>query len=135
VVPLPERKGERIVSQIGLALLFLAYALIYFVQTLNWFFPVLVLWAAGAAMVEPSVTTMLSKRAPEKERGAVMGTSDALNSAALIFAPAVGTAIVGADARLIGILPGVAVAGAWLLGHLRGRNIEAEDTTPNPTDG
>ncbi len=120
VTPLTKRFGDRIVGQIGFVLLFASYALIYFVKSLAWFFPVLVLWAAGAAMAEPTLMAALAKRAPESERGAIMGVSDSVNSVALIIAPAIGTAIVGERPRLIGVLPAIAVAAAWYLGRRRG---------------
>jgi DHA1 family tetracycline resistance protein-like MFS transporter len=117
VTPLTKRYGDRVVSQGGFALLFAAYALIYFVSSIAWFFPVLILWAAGAAMAEPTLMSLLAKRAPEHERGAIMGVSDSVNSVALILAPAIGTAIVGERPRLIGVLPALAVAAAWYLGR------------------
>jgi MFS family permease len=119
VTPMTKRFGDRIVGQYGFMLLFAAYALIYFVQSLQWFFPVLILWSAGAAMAEPTLMAMLAKRAPESERGAIMGVSDSANSVALILAPAIGTAIVGEQPRLIGVLPAIAVAAAWMLGRRR----------------
>lgn len=115
VTPLAKKIGERNVGQIGFVLLFAAYALIFFVKNLFWFFPIIILWAVGAAMVEPTLMTTLSKRAPKRERGAIMGVSDSINSVALIFAPAIGTAIGGEQARLIGILPAIAVAIAFAL--------------------
>ena len=123
VTPLTKRFGDRIVGQIGFMLLFASYALIYFVQSLTWFFPVLILWAAGAAMAEPTLMAMLARRAPESERGAIMGVSDSVNSIALILAPAIGTAIVGEQPRLIGILPAIAVAAAWVLGYRGGKDL------------
>jgi DHA1 family tetracycline resistance protein-like MFS transporter len=119
VTPLTKRYGDRRVGQFGFVLLFVSYALIYFVQSLNWFFAVLILWAAGAALAEPTLMALLAKRAPESERGAIMGVSDSVNSIALILAPAIGTAIVGEKARLIGVLPAIAVAAAWMLGRYR----------------
>ncbi len=127
VTPLTKRFGDRIVGQFGFVLLFVAYALIYFVQSLQWFFPVLILWAAGAAMAEPTLMALLAKRAPESERGAIMGVSDSANSVALILAPAIGTAIVGVQPRLIGVLPAIAVAAAWTLGR---RQRGAEPSAP-----
>lgn len=118
VTPLTKRIGDFRTGQIGFALLFVAYALIYFVKNINWFFPVLILWAAGAAMVEPTILTILSKRAPKAELGAIIGVSDSVNSIALILAPAIGTAIIGERPRLIGILPAIAVACAFALGRL-----------------
>jgi MFS family permease len=119
VTPFTKRFGDRLVGQYGFVLLFAAYSLIYFVKDINWFFPVLILWAAGAAMAEPTLMSLLAKRAPKSERGAIMGVSDSLNSVAFILAPAIGTAIVGEQARLIGVLPALAVAGAWILGRKR----------------
>jgi DHA1 family tetracycline resistance protein-like MFS transporter len=127
VTPLAKRIGDRPVGQIGFVLLFVSFALIYFVTSIYWFFAVLVLWAIGASMVEPTLMTILSRRAPEEERGAVMGVSDAVNSVALILAPAIGTTIVGERARLIGILPALAVAVAFWAG--RGKP-QTESRTP-----
>jgi MFS family permease len=133
VTPLSKRIGDRLVGQIGFVLLFCSYALIYFVQSLAWFFPVLILWAAGAAMAEPTLMTLLAKRAPKEERGAIMGVSDSVNSIALILAPAIGTAIVGVQARLIGVLPALAIAGAFVLGHYyRGKHTERDSAQPSP---
>lgn len=130
VTPLTKRIGERAVGQIGFVLLFAAYGLIFFVRSIDWFFPVLVLWAAGAAMVEPTLMTVLSKRAPKEERGAIMGVSDSVNSIAMIFAPAMGAAVVGAAPRLLGVLPAIAVAGAFFLGR-RKRAADGEPSAPD----
>jgi DHA1 family multidrug resistance protein-like MFS transporter len=124
VTPLTKRIGNVRVGQIGFILLFFAYGLIFFVQSIIWFFPVLVLWAIGAAMIEPSLMTILSERAPSEERGAMMGVSDSVNSVAMIVAPAIGTAIVGAQPRLIGILPAIASAGAYVIGRTAGKYSE-----------
>jgi DHA1 family tetracycline resistance protein-like MFS transporter len=119
VTPLTKRFGDRVVGQIGFVALFISYALIYFVQSLSWFFAVLILWAIGASMAEPTLLAMLSRRAPASERGAILGISDSVNSIALILAPAIGTAIVGERARLIGVLPALAVGAAYMLGRRR----------------
>lgn len=117
VAPLAERFGDRVVAQVGFVFGFAAYALIYWVNSLATFLPVLLLWAIGAALVEPTLMALLAKRAPEEERGAIMGVSDSANSVALIIAPAISSAIVGANPRLIGIFPAVAMLTAYLLGR------------------
>ncbi len=132
VTPLTKRYGDRVVGQFGFALLFASYGLIYFVQNLTWFFPVLILWAAGAAMAEPTLMALLAKRAPESERGAIMGVSDSVNSVALILAPAIGTAIVGEQPRLIGVLPAIAVAAAFMLGRRREGALSAQSADNAP---
>jgi DHA1 family tetracycline resistance protein-like MFS transporter len=118
VVPLLARRiGDRRVSQIGLACSFVAYAGLAGVTNLFLFCIVLVLWAVGAAMVEPTLTAQLSERADPRKRGAIMGIGDSINSFAMIVAPAMGSAIVGANARFLGLLPASAVAIAYLVGR------------------
>ena len=119
VAPLAKRIGDRAVGQIGFVFGIAAYALIYWVRDIFWFLPVLILWAIGAALVEPTLMALLADRAPKEERGAIMGVSDSANSIALIVAPAIGTAVVGANARLIGILPAMALVAAFIAGYKR----------------
>ncbi len=118
VSPLAARIGDRGVAQVGLLLSFVAYGLLSFVTDLAIFFVVLVLWAVGSSMVEPTLTSLLSVRAKKSERGAIMGVSDSINSLAMILGPATGSAIVGYNARLLGVLPACAALAAFLMGRL-----------------
>ena len=118
VSPLAARIGDRRVAQIGLLLSFVAYGMLAFVNALPVFFVLLLLWAVGSSMVEPTLTALLSVRAKPSERGAIMGVSDSINSLAMILGPATGSAIVGYNARLVGVLPGCAALAAFLLGRL-----------------
>jgi len=117
VAPLARLIGRRRVAQIGFLFALAAYVLLLTVNNVFTFFFVLVLWAIGSAMVEPTLTAALSQRADERERGAIMGLGDSINSLAIILGPAAGSAIVGANARLLGILPAVASVAALLMGH------------------
>lgn len=119
VSPLAARIGDRMVAQIGLVLSVVAYALLAFVNELASFCFILVIWAVGSSMVEPTLTALLSVRAKRSERGAIMGVSDSVNSLAMILGPATGSAIVGYNARLLGVLPAAAVALALALGSFR----------------
>ncbi|HTX56128.1 MAG TPA: MFS transporter, partial [Candidatus Acidoferrales bacterium] len=108
VTPLAGRVGDVATSQIGLMLGATSY-LLFTVARERWLFATaLVIWAVGAAMAEPSLTTILTKRAKKSERGAIMGLSDSVNSIAMIVGPAAGAAIVGASAPLLGVLPALA---------------------------
>ena len=113
VTPLAGRFGDVFVSQAGLAMSFAAYVLLVFAAQPWIFFIALVLWATGVAMVMPTLTTILSERAPKEERGAIMGMSDSINSIAMIVGPSAGAAIVGADAKMLGVLPALASAIAF----------------------
>ncbi|MBV8725986.1 MAG: MFS transporter [Candidatus Eremiobacteraeota bacterium] len=118
VSPLAARFGNRRVAQIGLFLSFLAYGLLSFVNELKLFCVVLAAWAIGSSLVEPTLTALLSVRVKRAERGAIMGISDSLNSVAMILGPATGSAIIGANPRLLGVLPAFAALVAFVLGRI-----------------
>jgi MFS family permease len=117
VSPLAARIGGRAVAQIGLFLSFLAYAALALVVDVPMFAAVLVVWAVGSSMVEPTLTAILSFRAKRGQRGAIMGLSDSVNSLAMIVGPSAGSAIVGLNARLLGVLPACAALAAFVLGR------------------
>lgn len=121
VTPLAKRVGDARTTQIGLLAGMLAYVLLVFSRTPWIFIVAMIVWAVGAAAAEPSLTTLLTKRAKKEERGAIMGLGDSVNSAAMIAGPAAGAAIVGADARLLPVLPALALAAAFVLGRYRGQ--------------
>jgi MFS family permease len=98
-----------------------------FVYDLTIFALLLMTWAIGASMVEPTLTALLSIRAKRSERGAIMGVSDSINSVAMVLAPAAGSAIVGANARLLGVLPACAVLAAFLMGRYPRAAAKAEE--------
>jgi DHA1 family tetracycline resistance protein-like MFS transporter len=115
VSPLARRFGEPFTARIGFIALLVAYGFLYWVRNFFAFVLVLGVWAIGAAMVEPSIMALLSLRIPARQRGALMGVGDSLNSIALIIAPAASGAIIGADARFIGVLPAVVTIVALVL--------------------
>jgi predicted MFS family arabinose efflux permease len=115
VTPLAARIGDRRVAQLGLFFSFVAYGLLWFADTLPLFCIVLIFWAVGAAMFEPTLTALLSVRAKASERGAVMGVSDSVNSLAMIVGPAAGAAIIGVNPRLLGVIPAAVSLIAFLL--------------------
>ncbi len=121
VTPLAKRFGDVVVSQGGLALQVLAYAALAFANELWIFGAALGVWAAGAAGVEPTLTALLSRRAPPRERGAIMGFNDAASNVALILAPVLGGAAIDANAHLVGIVPACAAFGAFAIGIWRER--------------
>lgn len=104
--------GDRRIAELGLLLSLAAYAMLFGVTGLWLFLIVLVLWAVGSAVVLPTLTTLLSQRAPYRERGAIMGMTDSLYSVAMIFGPSIGSAVIAANPRLLGVLPGCAVVAA-----------------------
>jgi MFS transporter, DHA1 family, tetracycline resistance protein len=129
VAPLTERLGNSAVAQIGLLLSFVAYGALVFVRAVPVFAGLLILWAIGSSMVEPTLMALLSIRVKRTERGAIMGVSESINSVAMILAPAAGSAIVGANARLLGLLPACTALAAFLMGGLPWRAANAGENT------
>lgn len=121
VSPLSQRFGERVTARIGFIALVVAYGFLFWVRSFVPFVAVLTLWAIGAAMVEPSIMALLSLRIPARQRGAIMGVGDSLNSIAMIVGPAASGAIIGANPRLIGILPAIATIAALVIPAARGK--------------
>lgn len=115
VGPLTRRFGDAVVAQAGLALSVVAYALLTVSGGIGVFAAALGLWAIGAACVEPTITALLSKAAPARARGAIMGFNDAANSVALILGPALGGAAIDAGPKLVGIVPALAVLIAFAI--------------------
>jgi len=119
VGPVAKRLGDAVVAQIGLALNAIAYGLLGFAHELWFFVCVLVVWGAGAACIEPTIAALLSKGSPADKRGATLGFNDAMSNLALMAAPALGGWVIDKDPRLIGVIPGAAIAFAFVLGWLR----------------
>ncbi|HEY0615564.1 MAG TPA: MFS transporter, partial [Candidatus Elarobacter sp.] len=119
VGPLAKRFGDAAVAQGGFVLLALAYTALAYVHDVWAFAVALGVWAVGAASVEPTLTALLSKRAPPRERGAIMGFNDSASNIALIVAPVLGGGAMDVSPHLVGIVPAAAVALAFAIGVLR----------------
>jgi DHA1 family tetracycline resistance protein-like MFS transporter len=125
VGPLAKRFGDATIAQAGLALLVVAYTALAYANSLWVFAAALAIWAIGAASVEPTLTAMLSKRAPPEERGAIMGFNDAASNLALIVAPVLGGEAIDLSPHLVGVIPAAAVFLALSTGIVRRRDSPA----------
>lgn len=128
VGPIAHRYGDRIVAQAGLALSVLAYALLGFARDVGTFVGVLVLWAIGAACIEPTISALLASSVLETKRGAMLGFNDLMSNAALMLAPSLGGFIVDTNIALIGLIPGLSV----LVGLLLASRLGAAPKTRSP---
>lgn len=61
-----------------------------------------------------------------------MGVSDSINSLAMILGPAMGSAIVGYNARLLGVLPAGAALAAFLMGRFSPRESKQAKSDQEP---
>jgi len=115
VGPLARRYGDAAVAQLGLALSVVAYTALGFTHHLWSFAAMLVVWAAGAACIEPALSALISINASESERGAALGFNDAMSNLALMAAPSLGGFMIDRAIGLIGVIPGAAVLAAFVL--------------------
>src|SRR6202162_393935 len=121
VEPLERRLGDLGLSQLAFFGAFAAYVLLGFVTSLPLFGVMLLVWAASGAVLRPTLNKLMADAAPAARRGALLGFADSLNNASMIFAPAIGSVIVGTDPRLSGILPALCAAGGFLIGQFTRR--------------
>ncbi|MDQ2908375.1 MAG: MFS transporter [Candidatus Eremiobacteraeota bacterium] len=131
---LNKRFGEYLLSEAAFALGFVAFAAMFFIgQSITIFVAILVVWAISGSALRPTLNKLIADRAPEKERGAILGFADSLNNFSMIIAPAAGGIILGFSPTVIGVLPAIAIAGAFFLG-LFGHKREGERNTAKSQD-
>jgi DHA1 family tetracycline resistance protein-like MFS transporter len=115
VGPLAQRFGDTMLSKVGLAVSFIAYALLGFAHNLETFIAVLVVWAVGASCIEPTLSALLSNTVPKDRRGAMLGFNDLMSNLGLMLAPALGGFVIDRNPALIGVVPALALLVALIL--------------------
>jgi MFS family permease len=110
VGPLTRRFGLRDVALGAFALGVLAYASLGFVGGVGAFVVTIAFWALSGSLLRPILDARIAELATEEERGTVLGFGDSLDNFSLIFAPAIGAALLGVAPRLAGVLPAASLA-------------------------
>ncbi len=114
---LNKRFGEYLFSEAAFALGFVAFAAMFFIgHSIVIFVAILVVWAISGSALRPTLNKLIADHAPEEERGAILGFADSLNNFSMIIAPVAGGVILGFSPVAIGVLPAIAIAGAFVLG-------------------
>lgn len=93
VRPVVRRFGEWPTLRAGLVMTAAALALLAVVEDLWALFPVLVLLALGSGLVFPTVTSLVSKRAPEGDQGGVLGLMASTGGLARVTSPVIATVL------------------------------------------
>jgi predicted MFS family arabinose efflux permease len=109
VGPLAKRFGLRSLLLGAFTLGVIAYASLGIENGLPAFAVTVALWALSGSLLRPILDARIAELAPEKRRGAILSFGDSLDNFSLIFAPAIGAAIIGAAPRLAGVLPALAL--------------------------
>ncbi len=115
VGPLVRRFGAPRVTLAAFAAGVLSYGVFGFVHEMSTFVIAIVFWALSGSLLRPILAARLAELTPAHERGTLLGFSDSLDNFALIFAPAIGSAVVGSAPQLTGMLPAAALAIGFLL--------------------
>ena len=130
--PLTRRFGEERLMQSGLALIALGLLLLPFAGTLP---PLMVAVSAlsiGMGAMQPSLNSLISRRAGAEEQGEVMGVAQSVGSLARVLGPIIAGALFEAFGRNSPFLWGtVLVVGALLLSWRLPRTLAAAVVLPS----
>ncbi|MGH7737167.1 MAG: MFS transporter [Candidatus Tyrphobacter sp.] len=92
-----KRIGDRAMSNVGFALLTLAFLVLPFVHSIAMLAGVLgVLFALGSALSQNGMTALISNSARDREQGTILSVGSSLDSLSGIVAPPVSTGLLGA---------------------------------------
>ena len=112
-----ERRGDRNMSNIGLAALVASFAFVPFVHNVAMFIIAMILFAYGGALANTGITALLSNASTDREQGTVLGVGSSLDSLAGICAPPISTGLLGRYGPAFGsIESGIFSAVALILG-------------------
>lgn len=90
------RLGDRTMSNVGLASLVSAYALVPFVHDLALLAATMILFSLGIALTNTGITALISNAATDRDQGTVLGASSSLDSLSGVMAPPVSTGLLSA---------------------------------------
>jgi DHA1 family tetracycline resistance protein-like MFS transporter len=113
--PLTRRFGEERLMLSGLALIALGLIVLPFARDLPLLLVALSALALGMGGVQPSLNSLISRRAGVEEQGEVMGVAQAVGSLSRVLGPLIAGSLFGAFGRGSPFLLGAALVGAALL--------------------
>lgn len=118
--------GERAMSNIGLASLVTAFALVPFTHTIAVYAVVMALFAFGMALANSGITALISNAASDREQGTVLSVGSSLDAFSGIVAPPVSTGLFTRNGpSSAGLEPLLFTAAALLMGFFLGRKDHA----------
>ena len=115
--------GDRRASNIGFAVLLLAFAIVPFARSIPLAIAMIVAFSVGLSLVNASIPSMLSALAPDNLRGTVLGAASSLESLSGVFMPVLSTYVL----QVSGVLPTVAITFGFTAVALAMGLIQARD--------
>ena len=92
---LSDALGDRRASNIGLATLVIAFALIPFVHNFWGVVGAFALFSIGLSVTNPTITSLISHAAPPNQRGTILSVASSLDSFSGVVTPMASTAVLG----------------------------------------
>ena len=117
--PLTRRFGEERLLLAGLALIGLGLLALPFAQSLPELLAAVAGLALGMGTMQPSLNSLISRRAGRQEQGEVLGVTQSVGSLSRVLGPAIAGALFGGFGRASPFLWGAAVVAAALMIGLR----------------
>ena len=84
------RFSEAALTKIGLSIISIGLFSMWFINSRIGLYIAVLLFSIGAGLSRPMITTRISEKAKEDERGRIMGVVDSLGSIAQIIGPFIG---------------------------------------------
>jgi len=95
VGPVSEALGARRCSNIGLALGLLSFCAVPFVHSLLGAALMMLPFSAGMALARPTLSSLITDRTPDDQRGVILGTGSSLDSVSGMLMPPLSTGLLG----------------------------------------
>jgi DHA1 family tetracycline resistance protein-like MFS transporter len=95
VGPLSEALGNRRCSNLGLALAVVGFCAAPFVHDLLSAALMMLPFSAGMALARPTLSSLITDRTPDNQRGVILGTGSSLDSVSGMIMPPVSTGLLG----------------------------------------
>lgn len=112
-----KRTGDRRMSNLGLATLFLSFVALAFVHSVAAMAGAMVLFAFGSALSQNGITAIISNAVDDREQGTVLSVGSSLDSFSGIIAPPISTGLLGAlGAAAAGVEPALCVLACLVMG-------------------
>jgi len=83
--------GDRLGSNIGIALAAVGFFSVPFIHTIATVIPTIVLFSLGMSMARPGISALISRYAPDDQRGTILGTASALDNISGVIMPPIST--------------------------------------------
>jgi len=83
--------GDRLGSNIGIATAAVGFLSVPFIHTVPTAIPTIVLFALGMSLARPGISSLLSRHAPDDQRGAILGSASALDNVSGVIMPPIST--------------------------------------------